>query len=318
MSDVNVRELSQKIWARPNVFLPHQMNRALTCPPDFSVSDWNGVSFIHRETDDEQIYFVASSQRTERQLTCRFRVEGEPELWEPDTGARRKIADWRDCGDGTTEVVLNVEPAGSVFVVFRRHPGDDLLPPRPALDTAMTLAEPWQVSFGEEGAMRVFQTLEPWNESQDESIRYFSGEAVYRTEFEWSGGSASALDLGQVHELAVVTLNGVELGTAWKPPYRVDLSGALKRGRNQLEVRVANLWVNRLIGEARKPDPLPRWEKVMGEFGLAHVVKAIPEDVVNGTRKSLFSVTTFWKANDPLRPSGLLGPVSIMKRGEAK
>ena len=115
-------------------------------------------------------------------------------------------------------------------------------------------------------------------------MRYFSGTATYRKTFSVDGDlpERAILDLGDVRDLARVRLNGRELGIAWKPPYRFDLRGLLRRGENQLEVEVTNLWVNRLIGDAQ-----PGTVKVSGAVGI-------------------------YAASAPLRDSGMLGPVQLL------
>jgi hypothetical protein len=104
-------------------------------------------------------------------------------------------------------------------------------------------------------------------------------------------GARLWLDLGSVKNLAEVTVNGKAPGIVWKAPFRVDVTNSLKSGDNALEVRVTNLWVNRLIGDAQ-PD----------------VVK-----------KYTYTTQQFYRANSRLAPSGLLGPVRIIRsmRGSA-
>jgi hypothetical protein len=97
------------------------------------------------------------------------------------------------------------------------------------------------------------------------------------------------LDLGDVKNLAEVSVNGTSLGILWKRPFRVDVTGALKPGANQIEVKVTNLWVNRMIGD-RQPD---------------------------ASTKYTFTSPAFYKADSPLLPSGLLGPVQILRSDPA-
>ena len=128
--------------------------------------------------------------------------------------------------------------------------------------------------------------LESWTESKLAGVKYFSGTASYKTAWNWtpSGAGRVLLDLGELHELADVLVNGRAVKTVWKPPFRVDVTGALKPGANALEIRVTNLWVNRLIGDVQ-----PDAEKVT------------------------FTVSAPYNANAPLRPSGLIGPVRIIR-----
>jgi hypothetical protein len=130
--------------------------------------------------------------------------------------------------------------------------------------------------------------LQPLDKSADPGIRYFSGIATYRSGFDLPQASAAksvVLDLGSVGDVAEVRINGLSVGTLWHPPYRVDIGSAVRAGRNTIEVRVANLWVNRLIGDAQ-----PNAEKVT------------------------FTTLPTYRADAPLRTSGLIGPVVLSTR----
>jgi hypothetical protein len=96
-------------------------------------------------------------------------------------------------------------------------------------------------------------SLQPLNENANPGIRYFSGVATYTKDIAvpktWRAGQKLWIDLGQVNEVAQVTVNGKVVGTAWHAPYRVDVSDAVHAGTNRVEM--ANLWINRLIGDAQ-------------------------------------------------------------------
>ena len=152
------------------------------------------------------------------------------------------------------------------------------------------IAGPWVLRFPPKWGAPDQVTLDKlisWTTHADAGVRHFSGTATYTTEFAWQGGAAQTkyfLDLGAVRELAQVFINGQDLGVLWKPPFRVEITGALKAGQNRLEVRVTNLWPNRLIGDAALP------------------------------KEKRLTWSTFeqpYQAGDPLLPSGLLGPVEI-------
>ena len=128
-----------------------------------------------------------------------------------------------------------------------------------------------------------------WSDSADDGIKYFSGTATYRTTFDFSNAKHKTkdaklfLDLGEVHALAQVKVNGHDCGVAWKSPFRVEITGAVRFGKNTLEIQVANLWPNRMIGDA-----------------------ALPEN-----ERFTWSSWEPFKPNTPLLKSGLLGPVKI-------
>ena len=116
------------------------------------------------------------------------------------------------------------------------------------------------------------------------------------------------LDLGKVAVMAEVTLNGKPLGILWKPPYRVEVSDALRDGENTLEVNVVNLWVNRMIGDELLPEDSVRDPS-------NDILRTWPQWLQDGKPSPMgrftFCTTRLWKKGDPLVESGLLGPVML-------
>jgi hypothetical protein len=184
------------------------------------------------------------------------------------------------------------------------------------------------------GFARRFAQLASWSDSADPQLRHFSGTAHYRTRFTMSRlpegqGQRVMLDLGRVEVIARVRLNGHDLGTLWKEPYRVDATAALRRGNNLLEVDVANLWANRLIGDAALPEEQPMedgdWSigERIGPDGRrspvpARRVVAMPAWFREGQSKPAgeragFATWTMYAPDEPLFPSGLLGPVRLVE-----
>ena len=147
---------------------------------------------------------------------------------------------------------------------------------------------PWTVSFDPEWGgpeSIVFDTLTDWTKHAEEGIRHYSGSAVYDKTFTAPAVDGPVfLDLGGVESLCEVTLNGEDLGVFWSAPFRVDVSGKLKAGNNRLQVKVVNLWANRIIGDATLPPEKRR------------------------TRTNIMAL----KKGTPLEPSGLFGPVRLM------
>ena len=132
-----------------------------------------------------------------------------------------------------------------------------------------------------------FEELSDWSNNSDPGIKYFSGTATYTTTIDvpqsaLDEGARIELDLGKVHEIGEVAVNGQTEGIAWKPPYRVDITDAVKAGKNTLTIKVVNLWPNRLIGDMQK-----------------------------GAKKYAFAPNSTYTENSPLFPSGLIGPVVI-------
>ena len=159
---------------------------------------------------------------------------------------------------------LTLEPAQSGFIFFRKKvtaAGTSSKKNFPAASPVLELNNPWTVTFdaakrGPSGPV-TFNTLSDWTSNSDERIKSYSGTAVYETSFDVNTlpiATTCYLDLGTVNVMAKVKLNGVDLGTVWTAPYRVDVKKALKKGNNKLQVEVVNTWVNRLIGYSNLPE----------------------------------------------------------------
>ena len=268
----------------------------LGIPPDFEHTkprpDSN-LLFVHRVLPQGDVYFVDNRSARAEEVEATFRVSGrQPELWHADTGLREP-ASFRTAARRTT-VPLRLEPWGTVFVVFRR-------PATAASRTVPTTVEaelmavngPWPLRFQPgRGAPAgiTLDTLTSWSDHKDPGVRYFSGAGTYTATIQappawFAPGARLWLDLGRVESLAEVSIGGSPLGVAWKPPFRVELTHALRPGANVVEIRVTNLWVNRMIGD-RQPDAPVQYT---------------------------FTRPVFYKADSPLLPSGLLGPVRIIQ-----
>jgi hypothetical protein len=281
-------------------------------PPDFE-SD-GPIRYTHRRADDVDIYFLANRQANMVTATCTFRVsQRRPELWDPLTGEIRCLPEYTE-QEGRICVPMRFEPHQSFFVIFRAsRTASTGEPPRlplnqeqaegapevrsaprnfPELRSLDQILGPWEVAFdpslGGPRQMATFTDLQDWSQRPEPGIKYYSGIATYHKTFDLPmnverEGRPILLDLGVVHNMARVRLNGQDLGIVWCAPWRVDITQAVKAQDNRLEIDVANLWPNRLIGD-----------------------KSLPPDQRIGW-------TTFnpYRTHSPLLPSGLLGPLSI-------
>ena len=268
---------------------------ALNITPDFTYTksqENTNLLYVHRKQGDIDFYWVNNRNERVEDLEASFRVDGrEAEVWHPETGKIEKVS--YTIASGVTKVPMKLQPNDAVFVVFRNKAKVDSYVAPKATETQLATVEgPWNVSLQPKlGAaiQTTLETLTPWNENADKGIKYFSGTGTYtktiQASAEWlKEGSQIWLDLGSVKNLAEVVVNGKSLGIVWKTPFRIELTGALKQGENTLEVKVTNLWVNRLIGD-RQPD-----------------VK----------EKVTYTTTSPYMADSPLKPSGLIGPVRIL------
>jgi hypothetical protein len=159
-----------------------------------------------------------------------------------------------------------------------------------------------------------FDELHSWSEDDDQGIRRFSGTATYATTFRLASGALKPgarldLDLGEVEVMARVTLNGEDLGLLWVAPYVVDITDAAEVGENELVVEVTNLWPNRMIGDQHLPEDSDR--------NPNGTLKTWPEWLQDGepspTGRYTFTTWRLWDADDPLQPSGLIGPVRVVQ-----
>jgi (4-O-methyl)-D-glucuronate---lignin esterase len=181
---------------------------------------------------------------------------------------------------------------------------------------ALEVSGPWQVTFPPNLGAPPEVTLPELislHQHSDPGVKYFSGTATYSKQVTLLHGAAGGdkrlfLDMGWVHVLARVRVNGKDLGLLWKPPYRVDITSSVQRGENKIEVLVTNLWINRLIGDEQLPPE--------NEYASDGAIKAIPEWYLQGKPKPPGGRTTFatwkhFKQDSPLVASGLVGPVRL-------
>jgi hypothetical protein len=290
--------------------------------PDFAFNDASGLILhaIHRRAGDADIYFVASASRQSGFADCRFRITGRiPELWDAATGRTRAADAWR-IENGVTTVPLQFDPSGSIFVVFRRPATTPQAAGRNWTEThpLQPIQGPWTLQFpaglGAPDEI-VLSNLVSWSEHADEGVRHFSGTAIYRREFDVPSPvnrqSPILLDLGRVEVIAEVRLNGQLLGTLWKPPFCCDATPALREGGNELEIRVTNLWPNRLIGDELFPDDMATWGKWPGGGIRAWPDWLLKNQARPEPRRQTFFTWKHWSRDDALLPSGLFGPVTL-------
>ncbi len=304
-ADRKVQALASELWGdqtesvrtigKGRLFMPatslQPVLEALNVKPDMRVNSGTPVLFIHRATDEGDIYFISNQSETPVDINPSFRVAGKlPELWNPLTAEIRLLPEFT-CADGVTTVPVRLEGFESSFIIFRKKgtPAKTTARNYPVKEVLATVSSPWQVDFekgkrGPEEAV-TFPALQDWTESTDPSIRYFSGKAIYtnRITLDELPQKALYLDLGKVMVMAKVKINGQYVGGVWTTPYRLPVGDFLRKGENLIEVEVVNNWRNRLIGDASLP------EKERGTWTNVNP----------------------WNADSPLQSSGLIGPVEI-------
>lgn len=303
-NDAEFTRLADKLWGNAaetsfgggRVIVSDNPEAALTAlgvTPDFhatsSAADTE-ILFQHRALKDGDSWFLSNRKDRTETFDGHFRVTGKaPELWHAETGETKPVS-YR-VENGVTIVPLTLNPDGAVHVVFRKPAtARSLIVAKAETRVAGQLDRGWNVTFeAGRGAPQsvLMDALVPLNEHDETGVRYFSGTAIYtrelRTPKGWRPGRPLWLDLGEVREIAEVSINGNRAGGVWNTPYRIDIGKIAKRGRNRLSIKVANLWVNRMIGDAQ-----PDADKIAWAASPTYTAKA------------------------PMRRSGLIGPVQLL------
>ena len=247
------------------------------------------IRYVHRSLDSGELYWVANISPDYRTLDASFKTSGrKPVILHADTGAVEPASYSMD-GEYTT-VRLNMVPDDALFILFEeKTDARECRLPVKICRPVKTVDGDWDVSFQQgRGAPEkaVFHGLKSLDSFPEPGIRYFSGISTYSKDFtlESVPDGECWIDLGEVHHMARVTLNGKDLGPVWKKPYRINVEGTVRPGTNHLEVKVINSWVNRLIGDQQP-----------------------------GAEKITYTAVQYYNADEKTVPSGLVGPVRIIE-----
>ena len=286
--------LVAEIWDHPNVYedAADKVLQAIGLAPDVIILDEPAeILYVHRQAPEMDIYWLDSRSTEQNNATISFRTNGKvPELWHPETGQIEQVS-W-SIKDGRTLIPLDFAPWEAVFIVFREATRETSFSlPEVEIKTLQTIDGPWQLNFQEDRgapAKVTLPELQSWSTHEDQGIQYFSGTATYQNTFVLENNPAGRLllDLGEVKDLAEVTVNGKQVGTLWKTPFVIDISDAVQAGENDLTISVTNVWANRLIGDAQ-PD---------------------------ATNKVTFTTMPFYPPGATLLPAGLMGPVVLQQQ----
>lgn len=250
------------------------------------------VAWNHRRHDGDNVdsYFISNQEERSREFTASFRIAGRiPELWNPMTGTIDNNLDWKIVDGGSrTEVRLSLDAAESTFIVFR-EPTTAISGSAPAVAKSVSELKTkggWTVEFVTTGERVESDTLFDWTDSERQSIKYYSGTAVYTSSFKAPSvkkGDRVTMNLDGLHDVATVTVNGKECGIVWTAPYTVDITDAVKKGQNQLCISVTNTWANAILGADEGKAPFD----------------------------GIWTNAKYRRAEKTLLPAGLTGPISI-------
>lgn len=252
------------------------------------------IAWTHRHGELGDIYFIANQREETRTFTASMRISGrKPECWNPVTGEinANPLSEQKE---NRTEVTLTLAPNESVFIVFpaedRSSEGGLREKKNSSTTESQDIAlepEAYTVTFVATGNTVIRKELFDWSKEADEQIRYYSGTAIYKTTFRWknkqNSGQHVYLNLGEICNIATVRVNGVDCGTVWTAPYRADITAALKKGINELEIEVTNTWANAMKGADEGKAPF----------------------------SGIWANAKYRRQENTLLPAGLLGPLSL-------
>jgi len=294
-------KLVNEIWSSSNAKVTEGKSlsdvvHAMNVAPDFTYSKPQATTkllYVHRKLLQQDFYWVNNRNDRAESIEVSFRVVGKAaEIWHPETGLVEPAS--YSFENGRTKVKLHLQPNDAVFVVFRNNTSKFSVElPETKKTQLATIDGNWKIDFqkdrGAPASMKVNE-LSSFTKNADAGVKYFSGTATYTKTItapaDWFKKDAELwLNLGDVKNIAEVMVNGKSLGIVWKKPFRVNITSALKPGENTMLVKVTNPWVNRLIGDAQP----------------------------NVTNKITYTTMPFYQANSLLLPSGLMGPVQIIR-----
>ncbi|MFP4096383.1 MAG: glycosyl hydrolase [Cyclobacteriaceae bacterium] len=261
--------------------------------PDLKIEQQEKFLYTHRQMVDTDIYFISNQSDEELNAFAEFRVKNKfPQLWNPVTGEIRPLPEYT-VKESKVVVPLKFKAAQSWLVVFtaEKPAATNNLRNFPSQSELMDLSEQWQVQFdtafcGPKQSVS-FEELQDWSQHTNDSVKYYSGTAVYSKTFDYTSVDDGRIifDLGDVNIMAEVFLNGEKVGNVWHKPYQLDVTSYLQQGENHVEIKVVNQWVNRLVGDSRLPV---------------------------GKRLTYVAVSSY-ESSSSLLPAGLLGPIKLLK-----
>lgn len=233
-------------------FSKYNLDPDVILPPD--------IAWTHRSTGNMEIYFIANQKDSARYITAQFRDKNRIRLY--------------------------LEPYESKFVIISNNSQLRVvnLQEKALGESIKCDFLPWKMNFYNLSKVLKSDTLFDWTTSFNPKICYYSGSVCYSTVFKYDKKEACVhLNLGQVHDIAHVYVNRVDCGIAWMAPYEVDITKAIHRGKNILDIVVTNTWRNALLGAEQGKAPF----------------------------EGIWTNSEYRMKGNKLLPAGLIGPVSL-------
>jgi hypothetical protein len=272
---------------------------SLSIDKDF-IGNNEKLDFIHREVGAKDIYFVHNKTDQKISETCEFRASNKQvEFWDPVT-AKQYIIKNTSSNDGVTSVNLELPAYGTCFIVFSGEKRELPEYNKSVKIQSQEIQTPWTLSFPENWGAPSSVNLDKlisWIDHENEGINYFSGKATYSNSFNISketlGEDKSiVIDLGEVFDVAEVFLNNNSAGILWTKPFKVDITDIVKEGENQVEIKITNMWINRLTGDMDLP---------------------VEEKFCRTNRPYILEGSEMGDEKYRVQDAGLLGPVTIQQ-----
>jgi len=255
----------------------------------------NEIAWTHRKTKDADIYFLSNQTDRLQEVSLAFRVANKAlEIIDPLTG-RRLLNQITEVKNSRLYVVHTLQPNQSLFFVFASKK-DELAPSSfipPIVSESSIGNANWSVQFdvknGGPAAPVSMTTLSNWTTFSDSSVKYYSGTVLYTNSFNWKQDLTNrqvSLQIDSLYNIATVKVNGIDCGTIWTQPYAIDITKAIKKGENKVEIFVTNTWHNRLIGDQLLPE----------------------------AKRIMWTTAPFRLKDKPLLPAGIVGEVKLIVR----
>lgn len=331
IGDRQLANIANQIWAnyKNQIFTTvDEAKKYKNIAPDFMIDRTElekEVSFVHRRTPAADIYYIANQSKESQKFTVSLRVANKlPELWNAEEGSIIIAPTW-NMQNERTEVELNLRPMESTIIVLQKEPDAKQIAeglrikPLLKLQKEETINHDWIVKFAPKLGQpfeRKFDILADWSMQTDKALAYFAGTATYyktiNIKKEMLKDKRLELDLGEMHDIAELKINGEKVGTLWYPPYVKDITKWLHEGENEVEIAVTNNWANALIGDEQITADF-EWGEDRGTNGRA--LKKYPEwflkDQQRPSERKSFTTWYYYHADSPLQKAGLVGPVKL-------
>ncbi|MFZ4725444.1 MAG: glycosyl hydrolase [Paludibacter sp.] len=290
-------EIQDKITELRNagVIIPQlPINDSLNIIPDVVVPP--NIAWTHRSGEIGDIYFISNQENTTRNFDAIFRyAKNKPAQWNPVTGEIEHLKKLGGVDTKTrTKINITLAPYESTFIIFSYKNGAKIKS-AVLMEDSILINNKWNVTFTKNNQNVNSTDLFDWSLSTNPLIKYYSGTTIYKTTFTCKTDYSKQYDdyvrpvclsLGNVYNLATVYLNGINCGTSWTAPYNVDITKALKKGTNTLEIEVTNTWANAINGSDNGAPPFP----------------------------GIWTDGKYRMSSDKLLQAGLLGPVKIIQK----